>query len=231
MGVAQLVERRSPKPVVGSSSLSAHAHGPPSGQRAWTWHDLRTAQWNGMRSPGRFAGRAPMGPWRRLVARCCGTTEVAGSNPAGSTWRSGRGTASSGARRGRRPDDSGSPHLVCVAQLWSERRCEISEVVRSNRTADTLPSEVPGEHHPAGGSSKGGLSNWQLTGFSVRTVRVQIPSRLRNADVAQRQSFGLPNRRCEFDPRRPLQLAAEAQLAEHPHGKREADGSIPSGGS
>jgi hypothetical protein len=179
MGEAQRDEHRSPKPEEAGSSPVTHAYGPPSSQRAWTWHDLRTAQWNGMRSPGRFAGRAPMGPWRRLVARCCGTTEVAGSNPAGSTWRSGRGTASSGARRGRRPDDSGSPHLVCVAQLWSERRCEISEVVRSNRTADTLPSEVPGEHHPAGGSSKGGLSNWQLTRFSAWTVRVQIPSRLR----------------------------------------------------
>lgn len=51
VGVAQLVERRSPKPEGARSIRAARAYGPPRIRRAWTWHDLRTAQWNGMRSP------------------------------------------------------------------------------------------------------------------------------------------------------------------------------------
>ncbi len=82
--VAQLDEQRIPNPPVAGSSPVSPAHGPPRSHRAWTWHDLRTAQWNGMRSPaGTPAGHH--GALAQLVARFRGTEEVGGSNPPGST--------------------------------------------------------------------------------------------------------------------------------------------------
>lgn len=90
------------------------------------------------------------------------------------------------------------------------------------------------QHQPLGG-----LSNWQLTGSSAQTVRVQIPSRLprhapcrpgapgETGDVADGTT---PKRRVDSLAGHAA-LAGEAHKAERTLGTGEVGGSIPPVGS